>query len=72
MRRPFKAYNSLGKPLCPACGGNPRAVGRVRCGRCEREGRAIQWRRLPPETLAMLRTMGLTPPERPDQPSLFD
>lgn len=42
----FKSHNTLGLPLCPCCGHNPRTVNRAKCGRCEREGRPIQWDRL--------------------------
>jgi tRNA(Ile2) C34 agmatinyltransferase TiaS len=41
--KPFKTHNALGKPLCPACGSNPRKLGRLKCGRCQRENRPIQW-----------------------------
>jgi len=46
MKPPFKTHNTLGKPLCPCCGSNPRTPTVLKCGRCQREGRAVQWDRV--------------------------
>lgn len=48
MTAKFKTHNTLGKPLCLCCGHNPRKPDRLKCGRCEREMRAVRWSRLEP------------------------
>jgi|GEM_PF-4305800 len=45
-RNPFKSHNSLGRPICAACGSNPRSPVRPLCGKCIRDCRPIQWDRL--------------------------
>lgn len=57
MKPMFKSHNTLGMPLCPCCGGNPRQIGRVKCARCQREQRAIQWDRLTDDTKEEVRTL---------------
>lgn len=61
-RRLFKAYSDSGKPLCQGCGTNPRNPQRAKCGRCEREGRAIQWHRANVVARAQLGMLGLSEP----------
>lgn len=59
-RKPFKTHNTLGNPLCPCCGSNPRNRDKVKCGRCERENRLIQWDRLQDSVREELRRLGLS------------
>jgi hypothetical protein len=48
---PFiKKRNAAGKPLCLACGHNPRKPSRLKCRRCEREDRPIPADRPPSES----------------------
>jgi predicted amidophosphoribosyltransferase len=41
QKRKYKSHNSLGKPLCQACGRNPTKHQFLRCGRCLREDRPV-------------------------------
>lgn len=66
MSRFFKAYNTLGKPLCPCCGSNPRSRDAIRCGRCLRENRSIRWDRLCVVSRANLALLGVEPSAPPN------
>ena len=41
-KKKFKTHNALGRPLCHACGHNPRKPDVVQCSRCVRENRPVQ------------------------------
>lgn len=45
-KKKFKTHDVLGRPLCRACGHNPRKPGVLICGRCARTGSPVQWDRI--------------------------
>lgn len=51
----IRSHNSIGKPLCPCCGSNPRKPTLPKCGRCHRQSRPIRWDRLDPTTTDLIR-----------------
>lgn len=59
----FKAHNSIGKPLCPCCGRNPRTPSQLKCGRCEREKMPVQWDRLEARMVEVIKYMCSNRPE---------
>lgn len=42
-KKKFKTHDTLGRPLCRACGRNPRRPDIMKCGRCVRVGNPVQW-----------------------------